>query len=299
MGLKTLVIVSDDQSRRDTSERIVREAVRKAVVTKLDRGISIGSDKIADDILESNGYDLIIQHCGSTNGEYLSFIQAYKSLARENGWSEPAIILFSGSPAAVKEAEKAFLGDPYVCAITQDDLETNLKSFIEIEYGNLADAHGSDQEEMHWHILLGYGEAEYQLQVLSALLPFGVMWEAGGKVRSNAAFKDSVQSLRAQEFWGTESLIVERIGGLIATAPAAPDKWDSNKFDRGIVFINNLLAEKAAGSRLVKRLSKLKGVSQTDSSAAPLDMALRILSRSKTLNQWNWRLSQLRNHMLE
>jgi hypothetical protein len=299
MGIRTLIVISDDANRRDSIGRLAA-AAQDAEVTKLDRGISLGSSRLVEEVKGSEGYDLIVHHCGATNGEYRSFVRAYRDLAEAMAWPSPKIVLFSGSPASVREAERAFANDLLVCPVAQEAVEENLRIFIEAEYHSRPPVGGGRSfEEIHWHLLQGYRETEYQLQVLSALLPFGAEWEADGRLRDRSALRSSSSSLRPEDFAGTESVIVSRVKELIAGGSSASRAWDSNRTDAGVIFINRLLATKARGPRVLRILNRSQEAARAIDAETSLDAALHWLAGSKTLLQWNWRLSVLRDHLLE
>ncbi|MDQ3816404.1 MAG: hypothetical protein M3362_01785 [Acidobacteriota bacterium] len=265
-------------------------------ITKLDHAW-YKARKAFDIIVLNNGVNLVIHHCGATNPEYNEFITSYRTLCSERGWRAPGIVLFSGDPLTVEKVDRKYVNDPFICVISQNDLENNLQRFIEANWRDFS-AKVDDSQPIipQWGILRGYSEIEFPLQVLSALLPFGVLWEKSGKTNDNSGLIDSSMALKVADFWGTERLIVERLKELILNGTKG--EWDAANSDRGILFVNHLLNEKAKRSRLIYNLNKLYERKQAKRVTTSMNDALQILASSKTLGQWNWRLSALRDHLL-
>lgn len=293
---ETVLVIASDRYRREEFASHVSKAIPNSKITKLGSGLSSlhGQDELVNEITDSEGYALIIQHCGSTNYEFGEFVSSYRELEASKQWSPAMIILFSGSPNSVTQADRRFAGDPFVCAISQSIVERNIGLFLRA----FESQEVKQSKVVPWHILRGYGEREYPLQLLSALLPFGVMWEFSGEAGSRKGLKTASERLSIDLFRGTERIIAERVKALSAIEPKDYQSSIPGNANHATAFIDRLIDKKVKTSASAKELETLASAvcGRTDLN---LDSALQVLTSSASLRNWNRRLSLLRDCLLD
>jgi hypothetical protein len=291
--MTVLIIIANDPARANLFARLVQKEIADGKTLHASRGLDPANDTLNSLVQRTGPHDLVIYHCGAANSEYSKFVPDYKALCIDRHWTVPPLILFSGSFLSVETADKTFAKDSRVCAISQSTLEINLSSFLQ---ALRSPTNGFDN--LPWHILRGYSEREYPLQLLSALLPFGVMWELSGEAGSRKGLKMASEKLSIDLFRGTERIIAERVKELIAVEPKDYQTLNPSSANHATVFIDRLIHKKVKTSTSAKELVNLTSAvcGRLDLN---LDSALQILTSSTSVRNWNKRLSLLRDCLLD
>jgi len=174
--MNVLIVVNQGPQRRDFLEDIVRRTIQLERVDKLDRAADHVNGNLLSALSTQDPFHLVLHHCGGVNREYPDFVNKYQQLCKENQWRS-AIILFSGDTDKVKEANTSVAANDWVCAVRQEDVESNLAAFL---------ASWDRGSTPPWHILRTGSPHEPALQALSALLPFGLLLETMDSLRDAA-----------------------------------------------------------------------------------------------------------------
>jgi hypothetical protein len=291
--MKVLIVISKDSARASLLTGLVQAELPGNEPLSAGRGFDSYNKTLNALVVNSGPHDLVIHHCGATNSEYSFFVPAYESLCRDRSWDLPPLILFSGSFISVETADKTFARDSRVCVVSQSTLEINLGSFL-----RALRSPPSGFDDVPWYILRGYGEREYPLQLLSALLPFGVMWEASGEAGSRKGLKTASEKLSIDLFRGTERIIAERVKALSAIEPKDYQSSIPGNANHATAFIDRLMDKKVKTSVSAKELENLASAvcGRPDLN---LDSALQVITSSTSLRNWNRRLSLLRDCLLD
>lgn len=129
------------------------------------------------------------------------------------------------------------------------------------------------------------------LQFLSALLPFGLLWEASGRADDSEGLRYSAASLDDGLFAGVESVFARRFKSRVQ--PHTPPGADTAGFEREVSTLDGLLSG-AATDPAIGPLWDAEGVAPP----SDVDAALDALAGASSLTQWNGRLAALRESLL-
>lgn len=137
--------------------------------------------------------------------------------------------------------------------------------------------------------LAGDTAQESALRLLSALLPFGLLWEANRNDQREGLIA-AAQNLGDDLFSDFERLLVARFKQHLSGQQ--PPDWEPSGFEHNAALLNDLLS-RAAGQETLW--------AQGGCASAPteLDSAIRTLAESGSLDLWNERLTALRDSLLE
>ncbi len=134
--------------------------------------------------------------------------------------------------------------------------------------------------------LLGGSIHEGALKVLSALQPFGLIWEASGKSEMREGLQEAASELSEHDFIGFEAEVVRRLID-------AKSVWPPPKYRRLVTSLNLVLENSAVGSAITDW--QKAGVSSPPNN---LEDALTAISSANSSTEWNNRLMALRESLL-
>lgn len=135
--------------------------------------------------------------------------------------------------------------------------------------------------------ILGGSRYDAPLQLLSALLPVGLFWEATGKPDSSQGLKEAIEQLNPDEYAGFEAEIIQ---------------WLKNPAEHSISPRFRYLVEKL-NSFLYKNLTLSQNISAwkkagLEEPPSDLNQALNALLGATSLDNWNELLIALRDVLL-
>ncbi|HEY0405542.1 MAG TPA: hypothetical protein VGC89_07425 [Pyrinomonadaceae bacterium] len=134
---------------------------------------------------------------------------------------------------------------------------------------------------------------ELAIELLSSLLPFGLLWEASRQARDRAALEEAAQGFDLELLPAFEQSFARRfIEHLMGRA--AP-KWSVSKLhERDAFVLSGILSQSA----FLKKYGEPDIEDGRGRELAGLDETLRSLATATTLPEWNERLTELRRALL-
>lgn len=155
--------------------------------------------------------------------------------------------------------------------------------------GRLKDCSGFLRTSEFLRCLAGDTARESALRLLSALLPFGLLWEAQGD-GGRGGLVEAARGLGDDLFNDFERALVVRFRQHLSGQP--PPGWEPPGFEHNVARVNEVLSRASASGGLWE---------QAGCAGAPteLDSAIMVLAESVSLELWNARLTALRESLLE
>jgi hypothetical protein len=136
--------------------------------------------------------------------------------------------------------------------------------------------------------LAGDTAHESALRLLSALLPFGLLWEAQGE-GGRAGLVGAARSLNDELFGDFERVLVARVKEHLSGQP--PQGWEPSGFEHNAAQLDELLSRAPASGESWERAG-------CEPAPTNLDSAIKALAESESFELWNARLAALRDSLL-
>lgn len=169
--MRILIVLKSHSIRSETAvlTGVIKGVDSEAVVCLTDRAYidTTTPPGLATEVAETDVFGLVLHHCGGPNSEYGDFIRSYRQLCVNKQVPCPPIVLFTGGGTG--DAESNFGNDPGICILSSGDLLSHLVTFLGSWDG---------VSTPPWPILKTGSPHEPALQALSALLPFGLLFES-------------------------------------------------------------------------------------------------------------------------